>query len=322
MKINPVREYVDTGFAFTPFFSPLFLSLVLILALMLLAVLILYIQGQKNTPLQTLIFSIISFSLLKNIFDGGLFHIEAILSISALLIVLKNNSHYQRKDQQTNILFFFIHLLIGLTLATVTSSYLPLHGNNFSIEFAKKFSFFLALIVLYYKKQIKNSVVLISVTPILSILFFVCLSMGMYGYENEQTILLPSQEIITYSTSSVEHFFPVDVSANFSGAVISSGHVSKDTVKSQLMQKLGTDRSFNTLDIPDITCDKAITNMRNFETRLSNTEISITERLFSLSKRGHEVVLRENDCAYVNPSILNALFASQGIASIILIQHD
>ncbi|MBC7766569.1 hypothetical protein H7Y21_01060 [Arenimonas sp.] len=320
--INPVQEYVDTGYAFVSFYPPVFLLIVLFFVLLLLICFILYIQGQKNTFLQTFIYSIVAFSILKNIFDGGFFHIESILSITTLLILLKNNSTFQRNNQQCNVMVFLIHLVVTLCLAIISSTYLPLHGINFITEFAGKLFFFLALLTLYYSKQVNRYLLIISLIPVISIIFSAGLNDFKTQYQNDKTIIETSHEIIGYIAKPVSDIFNIDSSVNFTNTVWVQGHVTNTITKSALIKNISRDDSFNNLKIKDVDCDISVVFIRNFETRLNSNTIDDANGIFGVSKDKNNLQVIDNGCSYVNQSMLGEILKKHGIYTIILIQHD
>ncbi len=321
--INPVQDYVDTGYAYTTFFSSIFLYIVLILMFLLIMSFAFYVKSSKLSRLQTFIFSIVSFSVLKNIFDGGLFHIESVLSISLLLIIFKNNQTYDRKYQQQNLLIFLIYLSIAIVLAFTSDEFIPLHGNYFMIEFIKKFFFFFALAIIYYKKQIKQSLIVISLIPIVLIISTIYLLQTIYSYQESQTVIYPSQHVFGYIPKPIPDSFITESYIDFKNTSLLKGYSKDKITKKDLIKKLKVDNSFYTLKINDTDCDISYKEVRNFDIRLDNKNIDMSNDLFKIKKDSDSLSITESlSCLTINQSILKGIFNDYGISKVILIQHE
>jgi hypothetical protein len=320
--ISAVREHVDTGLAFTSFFSPIFLCLTLALVLALICGLILYVLGRRQTPLQTLIFSIVSFSILKNIFDGGFFHIETILALPLFLILIKNNDAFHRKEQKKNLIGFAVYICVGTFLAYATSQFLPLHGNIFAGEFLEKFLFFFALFALYYHKQISRMWIYFSVAPVFCIIIIKLCSYATYQHQTYVTKILPAHEIIASIKNPLPNTIQASSSSGFGDQSIVEGHTITELSKTELMASARVALGFDQLNIVDIDCDPNVFRTRSFETRKDVHELEIKQKLFHIKKTASALSINESSCLYVNQTILKEIFKTYNISTIILIQND
>ncbi len=319
--LNPVQEYVDTGYAFTPFFPEFFLYTILVLVLFFILILFLYASKQKQTFLQTLIFSIVSFSVIKNIFDGGVFHTEAILGITAFLILLQNNSAYKRKDQQVNLLIFLIYIFVGIYLAFTVSEHLSSSRYVFLERFIQKFFFFFALIIIYFKNQINTKLVVVACSPIILIISFQYLSLMQEKYENNITNITNSQKIIALAKNPVSNLFEIESSTDLGKTSVILGNVKTDTKNTNIIKELGMKGDFKIYHILDITCNFSRLRSQDFIVKLDNKNLIFNSNLIKLTKNNDKLSIETSSCLYITPSILKEIFTNHNINTIILIEN-
>lgn len=319
--LNPVQEYVDTGYAFTPFFSNVFLYLVLILLLIFVLCIILYAKKEKQTFIQTIIFSIVSFSVIKNILDGGVFHNEAILAITCFLILLTNNSIYDRKKQQINLIIFLIYITLGTYIAFMVSEQLSARGNVFLENFMIKFLFFFPLILLYYKNQIKTKLVIFASLPIIILVCNQYLLLIKDKYQKEITEVFNSQQIVVYAKKPISNTINVESEIDLGNTSIVKGYLKKNTKESVLIKELGFEYNFMVYGLPYVSCDYSEFNTYDYITRLNYQNLTLDHELLKIHKIDNLFSVKTNACLNITPGILTEVFKKNNINSIILIQN-
>ncbi len=319
--INPVNEYVDTGYAFTSFFNPLFLYLIILLVSLLIIYIFKYVISSKLNFRQFAILAIISFSLIKNIFDGGFFHTETILALTVFLIILTNKSKYKSEDQQFNLVFFLLHISIVTFIAFISSEFLPLHGYNFLFDFSEKLFLFLFLLTLYYKNQInKIFIILISLSTI-CIVTYQYFILFQNQIKDKISILSESQKIVYFSEKKLPGILKINSEIIINDKSIITANLNKELSINNLNRELQSKPGFINYEIVDLTCEPSLTKVENFITRVDSDNFDIETDLYKINKNNETLTLINNDCLKINPAIMEEIFYQNNIYKIILIKN-
>lgn len=294
---SAAQENIDTGLPYVNLIPSWVYVLTIILTLLIFAGVSDYFMGtwqdQKRPVLYAVLYSIITFSLIKNIFDGGLLNHETIVSFAFFIYLLFHN-HHKIKEWVLGILGTYIAVLILL------------YWYGFYYDFSE-FSYGVYI-------TITLTLILTSLTSLLSpskttrqtkLLIILTILMVYYPFAGDLSILVYRQKTISSDGALVALYKkPMNKSyklvEQIDGLGIYSFHTNKPIKNSVILDENNLLDNFLPVGIPWKTCLPS-NKLNSYDFTLSSIK--------PLSKKS---IATENDNSKVSVRI-NPLVPSHGL---------
>jgi len=326
-------ENIDAGEAFLNIIPHIFIIIGLILFLGSAFFFVYYFYHRiqlksKNKFLYVVLYSILSFSLLKNIIDGGFLNYEALVSFAFFMLLLFTDQKWVKKFTISLLSFYLVLNIILYFLGFSGIGKSPFYNIYYTVIYSLLLIIFFYV---FYKNKRKKTLVLLIILEISLAIFYFSGFFNMNAYQNIEILKNDRALVASYDILEREDYdFYTSINNLYFYEV--SGSDNKKT--KDILQELNLLDNFYPVSVYWKTCNprgqaqhysfKLLANQEfevyNFEKAVNFLNFNLIGQRLEMYE--YQVELDMSSCLPRSANVIEEVFKSLGLKKFFIYQLD
>jgi hypothetical protein len=324
-------ENIDAGGAFLNIIPHIFIIIGLILFLVVLFFFIYYFCHKiklitENQFIYTILYSVLSFSLLKNIIDGGFLNYEALVSFSFFILLLFADKKWSQKVT-ISLVYFYLFLNMILNFLGFFSGSKAFFYNIYYIML-----YSLLLTIFFYalgKNKVKRTLILFIILEISLATFYFISFFNMNDYRNIEILKDDRVLVATYGILERENY---DFYTSINNLYFYEASFSENKKNKDILEELNLLDNFYPVSVYWKTCNprglahhysfKLLTDqefeVHNFEKAINFLDFNLIGQRSGMYE--YKVELNMGPCLPRPTNVIEEVFKSLGLNKFFIYQ--